>query len=67
MISFLSGRGPKRWLFYGIPILILIMVFQIWNRPCYLAPFGGQVKSFPLFCNVKKIMGFGVFMNELNQ
>jgi len=42
MISFLAGRGPKRWIFYGIPILILLMVFQIWNRPCYSAPFGGQ-------------------------
>ncbi|XP_057372672.1 protein-tyrosine sulfotransferase 2-like isoform X1 [Daphnia carinata] len=39
---FTRGVGVKRILIYGIPILILIMVFQIWKRPCNSTPFGGQ-------------------------
>lgn len=42
-MMFTRGIGLKRLIIYGVPFLILIMVFQIWKRPCYSAPFGGQV------------------------
>jgi len=43
---FTRGIGVRRLIAYGVPFLILIMVYQIWKRPCHSTPFGGQVWFF---------------------
>jgi len=37
------GISLKRIVIYGVGILVVIMVFQIWKQPCFSPPFGGQV------------------------
>jgi len=51
LTMFSRGINLKRMVFYTFALLIFIMLYQIWNRPCHSSPFGGQVYS-SVFCRI---------------
>jgi len=55
MASWMMGRGYRRWMAYVLPFLLLVIIYQMWNKPCHVNPFGEQVRdSFSLWLVARK-------------